>query len=135
MANEDLELIRHALEVARAHGVAEVELEVGDLAFSASLAPQPAPVRASAAVESRDENADSGVRAIVSPLVGYLNSAKAPLSVGQTVAKGHVVAVVSALGLANDVESPFDGEIVEVLVEPESPVEFGQPIAKVRVAP
>ncbi|MCB8932102.1 MAG: hypothetical protein M9921_03235 [Fimbriimonadaceae bacterium] len=135
MANQDLELIRHALEVARANGIAELELEVGDLAFSATLSPRPAPTRVLASAEHREPSDGDELKSIVSPLVGYLNSAKEALTVGQTVSKGSVVAVVSALGLANDVECPFDGEVVEVLVEPDSPVEYGQTIAKVRVAP
>lgn len=134
MANQDLELIRHALKVARANGVAEVEIEVGKMAFAATLSPQPLSLRAVTAA-AEDETSENGrVQSIVSPLVGYLKPAKEPLRVGQQVAKGSVVAVVSALGLANDVESAFDGVVVEVLVEPDAPVEYGQPIATVKVS-
>lgn len=135
MANQDLELIRHALEVARANGIAEIEIEVGEMAFAATLSPQPLSLRAVTAAAENETSEGDRVQSIVSPLVGYLKPAKEPLRAGQRVAKGSVVAVVSALGLANDVESEFDGVVVEVLVEPDAPVEYGQPIATVKVSP
>ena len=69
---------------------------------------------------------------IASTLVGYYQEAKQPLRVGTAVHAGEVVAIVTALGIANDVESKVSGEIVEVLVEPNQPVEYGQALAKVK---
>ena len=64
--------------------------------------------------------------------VGYYRPAGKPLEVGLTVSKGDVVAVISALGLANDLESPVEGEVVEVLVADGEPVQFGQVLAQVK---
>jgi biotin carboxyl carrier protein len=69
---------------------------------------------------------------IRSTLVGYYRPTKTPLAVGERVQHGQVVAIVSALGIANEVESTLSGEVVEVLVEPDQPVEYGQALALVR---
>lgn len=133
MAQLDPDSIRHALEVARSIGVTEVELECGETTFSATLAPLPA--RAAVAPPGPSDAVDDHVKSIVSPLVGYFQDKASALAVGATVSKGGVVGIVSALGLANDVEAPFDGEIIEVLVGDNDPVHYGQPLARVRVQP
>jgi len=134
MADLDLELIRHALEVARANGISEVEIELGDASFEARLGALPAVVSlATNESEAPPETVDANVKTLTAPLVGYFRPGKAPLKVGDRVEKGSIVAVVAALGLANDVEAPYGGEILEIFVEPEQPVEFGQPLARVRV--
>ena len=45
---------------------------------------------------------------------------------------GDIVAVISQLGIANDVESRVSGEIVEVLIEENQPVMFGQVLARIK---
>ena len=52
---------------------------------------------------------------------------------GRTVKKGEVVAIVAALGIANEIESKVSGDVVEVLVDTNQAVEFGQLLAKVRL--
>ncbi len=130
MADLDLELVRHALSVARQYGFAEVELGIGDQSFSARLDPAPKKKSASAASSAPVE---PELLTITSTLVGYYREAKHPLKVGASVKKGDVVAVISALGLTSDIESKHSGEVVEVLVEPNQPVEYGQALAKVKV--
>lgn len=68
---------------------------------------------------------------VTSPLVGTVYLAPAEdespfVSVGDTVKKGQTLAIVEAMKLMNEIESKFDGVVKEVLVENESPVEFGQ---------
>lgn len=133
MAELDIELVRHALETAKQNGFAEVELEWNGSSFSARLetasrpAPAPnAPAAPSAPVEQLLE--------IKSPLVGYYQPAKLPLEIDRPVKKGEVIAGIAALGLVTEVESQVSGIVVEVLVEPEQAVEFGQPLARVMPA-
>jgi acetyl-CoA carboxylase biotin carboxyl carrier protein len=132
MANLEPELVRHALSVARQYGFVEVELGIGEESFSARLDPAP---KKSQAVKSAGSTVapEPEFQTITSTLVGYYRTAKPALQVGTNVKKGDVVAIVAALGIANDVESKFSGEIVEVLVEPNQPVEYGQALAKVKV--
>ncbi len=132
MPGLDAELIKHALTVAREHGFAEVEIEANGARFAANLekakrAPNPPPTSA-----QTEEHKSNGFLDIKATLVGYYNQAKPALEAGKTVSKGDVVAVISALGLDNDVESPHSGEVAEVLVSDGDPVQFGQVIARVK---
>ena len=54
------------------------------------------------------------------------------LKVGDKVKKGQVLAIVEAMKLMNDIESDFDGEIIEILVENGQSVEYGQPLFSIR---
>lgn len=131
MATFGAEEIRHALEVARGNGFAEVELGAGDSAFRAVLEPVKRK-RPAAASSDGGGTGEVPLLSIKAPLVGYYADGKVPLIPGATVKKGDVVAVVTALGLANDVESSVAGEIVEVFVQPGDAVQYGQVIASVR---
>ncbi|MDR3690552.1 MAG: hypothetical protein P4L46_14335 [Fimbriimonas sp.] len=131
MAQLDPKLVRHALTVARQHGFAEVELGIGDNSFSAKLDPGPKKGKKQASCDM-DGTSEPAALTITSTLVGYYREAKQPLKVGANVEAGEVVAVVTALGLANDVESKVTGEVVEVLVQPGQAVEYGQVLAKVK---
>jgi acetyl-CoA carboxylase biotin carboxyl carrier protein len=131
MATLDPELVRHALSVARQHGFAEVELGVGNDSFSAKL--DPVQSKAGSKKKADQTPAEPELETIAATLVGYYRQAKRPLNVGSIVAKGDVVAIIAALGIANDVESKVSGEVVEVLVEPNQPVEYGQVLAKVKI--
>lgn len=42
--------------------------------------------------------------------------------------KGQVLGIVEAMKLMNEIESEFEGEIKEILVENEQMVEYGQPL-------
>jgi len=126
MATLDLETVRHSLAVARKHGFAEVELVAGDDYFSATL--EPAPRGTPSAVS----DPEPVVAKIVAPLVGYYRPGTVELAVGATVRVGDVVAVIGALGIANEVESKVAGEVVEVFVANGDPVQFNQVLALVR---
>ncbi len=74
---------------------------------------------------------------IKSPIVGTFYSSSAPgkppfVSVGKRVKKGDVVCIIEAMKVMNEVKSPLDGEVVEVLVSNEQMVEYNQPLFKVR---
>jgi biotin carboxyl carrier protein len=127
MASIDLETVRHSLTVARKNGFAEVELVSGEDHFHATL--EPLPRTAAAASESSKAPV---VTPIVAPLVGYYRPGPVDLSVGATIAIGDVVAIIGALGIANEVESKVAGEVTEVLVIPGDPVQFNQVLAMVK---
>ena len=74
---------------------------------------------------------------ICSPLVGTFYAAPAEdaqafVAVGDTVKKGQTLAIVEAMKLMNEIESEFDGVIEEVLVENGQPVEYNQPLFRLR---
>ena len=73
---------------------------------------------------------------IKSPLVGTFYAAPAEdapafVKVGDTVAKGQIVAIVEAMKLMNEIESDFDGKVAEIYVENGEAVEYGQPLMRI----
>lgn len=74
---------------------------------------------------------------LVSPMVGTAYLAPSPdappfVIVGQKVKKGDVVCIIEAMKLMNEVEADMDGEVVEVIVENEQMVQFGEPLFIIR---
>ena len=74
---------------------------------------------------------------IKSPMVGTFYSKPSPdkeafVKVGDKVKKGQVVCIIEAMKLMNEIESEFDGEVVEILVKDEEMVEYGQVLIKIK---
>ena len=89
------------------------------------------PMVQTAAVPQVEETAGSMV--VKSPLVGTFYcapnvDAKPYVQLGDVVKKGQVLGIVEAMKLMNEIESEFEGEIKEILVENEQMVEYGQPL-------
>jgi acetyl-CoA carboxylase biotin carboxyl carrier protein len=96
------------------------------------------PPAASPAVEKAEGPAESGVL-LTSPFVGTFYRAPAPeappfVEVGQNVRKGQVVCIVEAMKLMNEIESEFDGKILEILVKNAEHVEYGQSLFRIEKA-
>ena len=92
-----------------------------------------APVAAPAAPVAMAEPEGNIVK---SPLVGTFYAAPAEdaapfVKVGDKVKKGQVLAIVEAMKLMNEIESDFDGEIVEIYVQNAEAVEYGQPLFRI----
>ena len=74
---------------------------------------------------------------ITSPMVGTFYRAAAPdeepfVEVGNEVKVGQTICILEAMKLMNEIESEFNAEIVEILVENGTPVEFGQVLMRVK---
>ena len=74
---------------------------------------------------------------ITSPMVGTFYRAAAPgeepfVEVGNNVKVGQTICILEAMKLINEIESEFNAEIVEILVENGTPVEFGQVLMRVK---
>ncbi len=74
---------------------------------------------------------------ITSPMVGTFYRAAAPdedpfVEVGNAVKVGQTICILEAMKLMNEIESEFNAEIVEILVENGTPVEFGQVLMRVK---
>jgi len=133
MAQEDLTPIRHALGLARERGFAEVVLEYDDVKFKAAL--QPAAKSASRPAPSaapNDAPSEPALAEVTAPLVGYVQPARQPVQIGDQLEVGQIVASVTALGIATEVESTVSGEVVEVLFEANQPVMYGQALLRVK---
>ena len=53
------------------------------------------------------------------------------LKVGDKVEKGQVLCIIEAMKLMNEIESEYDGEIVEICVNNEEMVDYGKPLFKI----
>ncbi len=76
-------------------------------------------------------------KVVKSPMVGTFYASSSPekpalVKVGDKVSKGQTLCIVEAMKLMNEIESEFDGEIVEVCVKNEDMVEFGTPLFKIK---
>ena len=74
---------------------------------------------------------------ITSPMVGTFYRAAAPdeepfVEVGNNIKVGQTICILEAMKLMNEIESEFNAEIVEILVENGTPVEFGQVLMRVK---
>ncbi len=74
---------------------------------------------------------------ITSPMVGTFYRAAAPgedpfVELGNNVKIGQTICILEAMKLMNEIESEFNAEIVEILVENGTPVEFGQVLMRVK---
>ena len=79
----------------------------------------------------------SDLTEITSPMVGTFYRASAPgedpfVEIGATIKVGQTICILEAMKLMKEIESEFNGEIVEILVENGTPVEFGQVLMKVK---
>jgi len=72
------------------------------------------------------------------PIVGtcYLTpkpDAEPFVKVGDRVTKSTVLCIIEAMKIFNQIESDLNGEIIDILVENGQPVEYGEPLFKIRL--
>lgn len=80
---------------------------------------------------------EENYKIIKSPMVGTFYASSSPekeafVKVGDKIKKGQVVCIVEAMKLMNEIESEFDGEIVEICVKNEDVVDYGKPLFKLK---
>ena len=78
----------------------------------------------------------SDAQTVKAPLVGTFYAAPseeaAPyVQVGDQVKKGQTLGIVEAMKLMNEIESEYDGVVVEVCVKNGAMVEYGQPLFRI----
>jgi acetyl-CoA carboxylase biotin carboxyl carrier protein len=76
---------------------------------------------------------------IKSPMIGTFYRAPSPeagnyVEVGASVTTETVVCIIEAMKVMNEIKAEIKGVVTQVLVENGKPVEFGQPLFKVRPA-
>ncbi|MBA9005528.1 MULTISPECIES: acetyl-CoA carboxylase biotin carboxyl carrier protein [Thermomonospora] len=88
----------------------------------------------------REPAADEGAVAITAPAVGVFYRAPEPgaepfVKVGDRVEPGQQVGILEAMKLMNPIEADQAGLVTEILVDNETPVEYGQPLMLLKVDP
>jgi len=153
--------IRSILELVREHALTEFELEVEgvklkvkktaagpvfQLPGSAAYQPLPAvglpmPGAAAAPAAARPASAEpevaSDLAIVKSPIVGTFYRSPEPgapvfAEKGSVVKKGQVLCIIEAMKLMNEIESEYEGEIVNVYVENGQPVQYGERLFAIR---
>jgi len=106
-------------------------------------APVAAPVTAAAEAASakeaaavKAETAKSRWLEVKSPMVGTYYSSPEPgakpyLSVGERISKGQILCIIEAMKIMNEIESEFDGVVMEILAQTSHPVEYGQVLFRI----
>ncbi len=82
-------------------------------------------------------DAEIELAVVKSPIVGTFYRSSEPstppfVEIGGTVKKGQVLCIIEAMKLMNEIDSEYDGEIVNVYVENGQPVQYGERLFAIR---
>jgi acetyl-CoA carboxylase biotin carboxyl carrier protein len=148
----DLEIISEIIRIFKESDIAKLELSTKDFKIKLSkfgefqavptislnnLQPTQAtqPPQEAPKVEVKEEK---NIYIVKSPIVGTFYRAPAPgakpfVEVGSKVKKGDVLCIIEAMKIMNEIKSDVNGVVEEILVENGQPVEYGQPLFKIRL--
>jgi acetyl-CoA carboxylase biotin carboxyl carrier protein len=155
----DLKDIKAIIDLMKKNSVSEFELEKQEFKIrlkrgtnggpvtiyedtpGVAYAPQPAlaaPAAAPAPATTSAPSASLDIE-IKSPMIGTFYRAPSPESgayveIGAEVNPETVVCIIEAMKVMNEIKAEVKGVVTQVLVENAKPVEFGQPLFKVRPA-
>ena len=74
---------------------------------------------------------------VTAPMVGTFYRAPGPeeppfVEIGSRISVGQAICILEAMKLMNELESEVSGEVIEILVENGTPVEFGQVLMRLK---
>jgi acetyl-CoA carboxylase biotin carboxyl carrier protein len=141
--SSDSALIRELAMLLDETKLTEIEIEraglrvrvARNISIAASLpthyAPAGAPVVASGAPPVADIAKHPGM--VPSPMVGTVYWASEPgakpfIEVGAKVTAGQTLLIIEAMKTMNQIPSPREGTVTQILIEDGQPVEFGEPL-------
>jgi acetyl-CoA carboxylase biotin carboxyl carrier protein len=154
----DFKDIKKIVELMDQHGLSQFKLEQdetklelkkgGDVDISAvqallASAPAPQPFAAApaggAAPVVDDGGLAAGIEEVTSPMVGTFYTAPSPdsdefVKVGDKISADSTVCIIEAMKVMNEIKSEIAGEVVEILVENGTAVQFGEPLLRVKTA-
>lgn len=148
----DFDFIERVVHLVEASEIGELEVESGEglrvvVKKTSSAAPPPMAAQAyyapsaqqpmAAAPSVPEEVIDDTVEIIKAPMVGTFYRSPAPdappfLEEGNVVQKSHVVCILEAMKVMNEIKAGIAGTVVSILVENGQSVEFGQPLFKIK---
>jgi len=153
----DLDQLKQILDLVREHELSEFEVEQGGLRLKVrkdvagafvpvhtvhapvahSAQAQAAAPAAAAPVGVGAGEVDIELAVVKSPIVGTFFRSSEPgappfVEVGATVKKGQVLCIIEAMKLMNEIDSEYEGEIVNIYVENGQPVQYGERLFAIR---
>jgi acetyl-CoA carboxylase biotin carboxyl carrier protein len=155
----DLKDIKAIIDLMKKNSVSEFELEKEDFKIKLKRSPNggststvayedapvvayvpptiAAPAAAAASAAPVPAAGGSPEQEIKSPMIGTFYRAPSPeagpyVEVGTEVNPDTVVCIIEAMKVMNEIKAEAKGVITQVLVENAKPVEFGQPLFKIR---
>jgi len=95
----------------------------------------PSPATSAPATDAADAEIELAV--VKSPIVGTFYRSAEPgaapfVELGSMVKKGQVLCIIEAMKLMNEIDSEYDGEVVNVYVENGQPVQYGERLFAIR---
>jgi acetyl-CoA carboxylase biotin carboxyl carrier protein len=102
-----------------------------------SAAAAPAPTPSSAGPSAADLADEIELAVVKSPIVGTFYRSSEPgspafVEIGSSVKKGDVLCIIEAMKLMNEIDSEYDGEVVNIYVENGQPVQYGERLFAMR---
>jgi acetyl-CoA carboxylase biotin carboxyl carrier protein len=124
----EIELVEKDARIRVARQVTVQAVQATVAAAPAALAAAPAPI---AVIEAISDAAHPG--AVTSPMVGVAYLSPEPgaapfVSLGARVAQGQTLMLIEAMKTFNQIRAPKAGVVARILIEPGSPVEYGEPL-------
>lgn len=88
-------------------------------------------------VSSPMKKEDLDYHLITAPFVGTFYTSASPedppyVKVGDKINKGQTLCILEAMKIMNEIESDISGEILEICIDNEALVEYGQPLFKIK---
>jgi acetyl-CoA carboxylase biotin carboxyl carrier protein len=104
------------------------------VAPAAAAAAPPAPLAPAAPA---DADTEIELAVVKSPIVGTFYRSPEPgaasfVDIGTTVKKGQVLCIIEAMKLMNEIDSEYDGEVVNIYVENGQPVQYAERLFAIR---
>jgi len=97
---------------------------------AATAAPQPAPQKSETSKPATGGAVPQDAETIKAPMPGTILDVK--VKVGDKILKGHVIAILEAMKMENEIMSPRDGEVVSVQVATGASVNPGDVIIAIK---
>ena len=134
--------LTEVVELATRHNLVELEVESSGMrirvvrehpAVGPAMPVASAPAPGAAERSALAEVAAGTLVTVEAPMVGTFYRAPAPDSApfvneGDVVKEGHVLCIIEAMKLMNEIEAKVPGRLAKILVENGQPVEYGQPL-------
>jgi acetyl-CoA carboxylase biotin carboxyl carrier protein len=160
----DFREIKRIVELMDQHGLSVFKLEQGETKLelkkggdldvkaiqnwiASAPAPQyapayhtaPAAAGAPAAAPAAEAGLPANVKEVTSPMVGTFYSASSPdsepfVKVGTKISADSTVCIIEAMKVMNEIKAEISGEIVEILIENGTAVQYGEPLFRVKTA-